>query len=640
MATAVDKSPAITSKDSGDSPSTGKVLLSTLPYLLAYTAFPVTIVAAVKGGLWVIAPFFLVLAAMDFVVGDNQHNPSTRVSRSQLLLGDILTWLWIPLLLVTYIIVYNRILYSDHLSVLEIALVLHSVGGCTSLGLGVGHDLSHRRHKWEKYLSEFLMSFAGLGYYSTEHVYVHHAHVATPRDPVTARKGESVYRFIARAWIGSIITSWRADRERLRRRGLTMVHPANPWWRYLAVFLIIASIYWTAASLSPYGYSGIDGLILYFSVIFVANVNLRGIDYIEHYGLLRTYIGKGRFERPQPRHSWNSAKRISSYIMFNVQRHSDHHYKPTRHYLLLQTYNEDNAPQMPSNYIVMFLIAFVPPLWRRLMHPRLDTWRRRFYPHIEDWAAYESRLFFKYPEKYPVIAEVMAKDKRLSDWMHKYPAVLEGKHAPEEAHLWSLDMSSEDEWEQIASRGLVAVFYQKELTPQEISEQLADLTQIAADVDDTVTIMRPWLEDRSFQLGLHILRGNLEPEVAGDAFTKIVEGVVLHLAEAVDREFDAEFNEPSVLDAPSVIALGALARRELQLGEVVNLSVEAGSKEGYIRSGIELEQFQKKWEKLFLRGLKRLFTSDFPCRFAGTLTTQSADERTVAGQPDRRELRL
>ena len=614
--------------------------LRTFPFLAAYTIFPLTIVAAVKGGWYVLVPFWSVIAVLDFIIGDNLHNPSTKVPRSRLVFSDLLVWLWVPSQVLMYIVVYYQFFHADHLGIWERGFVLFAAGRATALSLTVAHELSHRRSRWEKSLGEFMMSCAGLGYYSTEHVYVHHTHVATPRDPVTALKGESVYRFICRSWAGAIANSWLHDLERLRRRGLPPWHPSNPWWRYLAVLLFLVAGSWSAAALSPWGYTGWHGVALYLGIVVIANVNLRGIDYIEHYGLLRAYTGKGRFEHAKPRHSWNSARRISSYFMFNVQRHSDHHYKPARPYPLLQTYGEDQAAQMPANYIAMYCIAMIPPLWRRIMHPRLEAWRRKFYPEIEDWSTYDSPLFHKYPEKYPVIAEVMARDARLSGWMHRHPTVLEGRYTPEQAHLSLADVELEDEWEQIASRGLVAVFYRKELTPQEIEDQLSELTRASESVNGAASAIRPWLEDRSFQLGLYLLKGRLDLETATEAFVNIVEGAVLHLANVIDRDFDAEFDEPSTADAPAVVALGSLARGDLGLGDVLSLTVDLGEGGGKVheRSGADLERFQNDWTQRFLRGLRRLFHNDFPCRLSGTLEASPPVCGTEA-QPARRLLR-
>ena len=113
------------------------------------------------------------------------------------------------------------------------------------------------------------------------------------------------------------------------------------------------------------------------------------VNYIEHYGLTRRYLGEGRYEPQQLHHSWNSAHTATSALLINVTRHSDHHASPARPYPLLQSPNEDIAPYLPHGYAIMTTMALVPPLWMRRMNPRVRAWRRRFYPDIVDWSEYD-----------------------------------------------------------------------------------------------------------------------------------------------------------------------------------------------------------------------------------------------------------
>ncbi|MCX8507632.1 MAG: fatty acid desaturase, partial [Rhodobacteraceae bacterium] len=121
----------------------------------------------------------------------------------------------------------------------------------------------------------------------------------------------------------------------------------------------------------------------------VAIWQLELTDYIEHYGLSRKYLGDGKYEPVKPRHSWNAAHKATNWFLINLQRHSDHHYKPDRRFPLLQTYGEDEAPQLPFGYPGMTSMALIPPLWFRVMNPRVRAWRRQFYPEITDWTPYK-----------------------------------------------------------------------------------------------------------------------------------------------------------------------------------------------------------------------------------------------------------
>ena len=154
----------------------------------------------------------------------------------------------------------------------------------------------------------------------------------------------------------------------------------NPFWRYAALqggMLALAALL-----------GGWVGLLLFVWQALVAVWQLELTNYVEHYGLTRRHLGDGRYEHVLPRHSWNAAHTASNWLLINLQRHSDHHYKPDRRFPLLQTYGGDEAPQLPLGYPAMTFLAMVPPLWRRRMNPRVRAWRRQFYPDVADWEAY------------------------------------------------------------------------------------------------------------------------------------------------------------------------------------------------------------------------------------------------------------
>ena len=130
------------------------------------------------------------------------------------------------------------------------------------------------------------------------------------------------------------------------------------------------------------------GLLMYVNHCIVAVILLEATNYVEHYGLTREYLGDGKYEHVKPRHSWNAAHKISNFALVNLQRHSDHHFKPDRRYPLLQTYDEEDAPNLPYGYPTMVAAAMVPRFWKSRMNPRVRAWRKQFYPHIEDWTDY------------------------------------------------------------------------------------------------------------------------------------------------------------------------------------------------------------------------------------------------------------
>ncbi|MEO0963323.1 MAG: fatty acid desaturase, partial [Pseudomonadota bacterium] len=130
------------------------------------------------------------------------------------------------------------------------------------------------------------------------------------------------------------------------------------------------------------------GVVLFAVQAGVAIWQLELVNYIEHYGLTRKHLGDGKYEHTQPRHSWNAAHKASNWLLINLQRHSDHHFKPDRRFPVLQNYTEADAPQLPYGYPVMTIAAMMPHIWRRVMNPRVRKWRGMYYPEITDWKAY------------------------------------------------------------------------------------------------------------------------------------------------------------------------------------------------------------------------------------------------------------
>jgi alkane 1-monooxygenase len=168
----------------------------------------------------------------------------------------------------------------------------------------------------------------------------------------------------------------------LARKNLPWHHRSNPIWRYAVLqitFLVLAV--WVG---------GWAGLGLFLVQAFTAMWQLELVNYVEHYGLTRKHLGDGKYEHVLPRHSWNASQLASNWLLINLQRHSDHHYKPDRRFPLLQTYDEDDAPQLPYGYPIMTTAAMIPPIWRRVMNPRVRAWRKKHYPEIKDWTPYKN----------------------------------------------------------------------------------------------------------------------------------------------------------------------------------------------------------------------------------------------------------
>jgi alkane 1-monooxygenase len=218
-------------------------------------------------------------------------------------------------------------------------------------------------------------------HFRSEHLLVHHRHVGTPRDPVTARYNEGFHRFFPRVLEECWQSAFRAEKDMLARKGKSWTDLSNPFFRY-----------WALQGLHA-GAGGAHRRLVWGSCSFYGRPSspiwqLELVNYVEHYGLTRKHLGEGKYEHVKPRHSWNAAQKASNWLLINLQRHSDHHYKPDRRFPLLQNYEADEAPQLPYGYPVMTMVAMVPPLWRRVMNPRVRRWREMYYPEITDWLPY------------------------------------------------------------------------------------------------------------------------------------------------------------------------------------------------------------------------------------------------------------
>ena len=224
-----------------------------------------------------------------------------------------------------------------------------------------GHELIHRRTRWEQAAGAALLSSVWYATYKPEHLWGHHIKVGTPEDNATAARGENVYGFIGRAMRRNPRDGYRLQAARMRRRGL------GPWsWRN-------DMVWWTALSLSltalAFASGGVRGLLFFGGQAVVAVFLLELINYVEHYGLMRERLPNGRWSRVTPAHSWSSQHLLTNWIVFQLARHGDHHVAASRAYPSLRALPD--SPRLPFGYPTALMLAAVPPLWRRVMDPRL-----------------------------------------------------------------------------------------------------------------------------------------------------------------------------------------------------------------------------------------------------------------------------
>lgn len=355
-----------------------------LPFWSSLALIPIAWMSAALGGWTLLAmPFatWVVFSAVDAAMGLDMSNPDTETPEASLFWHRLITMIWAPLQGLTIFGILAYVTSSGHLvwwELIALAFGLGIIAG--TVGIVYAHELMHQGNRLERWLGDILMTMALYGHFRSEHLLVHHRYVGTPRDPVTARYNENFHRFFFRVLPQCVRSSWLAEAAMLDRKSLPVWHKTNPFWRYAILqggFLILALIV-----------GGLAGALLYVFVAFIAIWQLELVNYVEHYGLTRKHLGNGKYEPTRPHHSWNASHKASNWLLINLQRHSDHHTKPNRRFPLLQTYDETEAPQLPFGYPLTTLLALIPPVWRRIMNPKVRKWRLQFYPEIEDWGQY------------------------------------------------------------------------------------------------------------------------------------------------------------------------------------------------------------------------------------------------------------
>lgn len=249
---------------------------------------------------------------------------------------------------------------------------LGSIGWLVSLGvvggvlaINVAHELIHKAGRVEPLLGSLLLASVGYSGFKIEHLRGHHVHVATPLDPSTARLGESSFKFVMRGLLFNPTRAWRLARTQGERAELLCWH---------AVTLMAAA---------GFGFwLGTDALLAFVAQALIAAGSLEVINYVEHYGLTRERTADGRFARITHAHSWNSNFLLTNVMLFQLQRHADHHAHPRRRYQSLR--HHADSPQLPAGYAAMFVLALVPPLWRRVMDRRVMALRTSLHEPATD----------------------------------------------------------------------------------------------------------------------------------------------------------------------------------------------------------------------------------------------------------------
>jgi len=335
------------------------------------------------GAFWFVGPVlvFGVFPLLDVAIGLDADNPPDSVLKwlEQDRYYRWCTYLFIPLQYAGLVLAC-WLWASGDLSVVDSIGLALTMGVVSGIAINTAHELGHKRASNERWLSKVALAQSGYGHFFIEHNRGHHVRVATPEDPASSRLGESFWAFLPRTVKGSVVSAWELECVRLDRLGarhLSLKNDVvNAWLMTVLLFAALTAVF---------GWVVLPCLLLQAVVGFSL---LEVVNYLEHYGLLRQRRDDGRYERTRPEHSWNSNNVASNVLLFHLQRHSDHHANPMRRYQALR--HMDGAPQLPTGYAGMIVLAWIPPLWRRVMDHRLldhydgDVTRANVHPRTRE----------------------------------------------------------------------------------------------------------------------------------------------------------------------------------------------------------------------------------------------------------------
>ncbi len=363
-------------------------ILKKIGFLGAYSLPLVVVLSYYFGGAsWTFAAVFyayVFIPLVDEFIGKDAHNIQKEAFQEIIddWYFDVLVYshIWIQyglLAWVSYVLAFDNLLLWQ-----QIGLIV-SLGVYASTIINVSHELGHRHNAIAQAHAKAGLISVMYFHFIVEHNRGHHVHVATPLDPATSKKNQTIWGFWRQSLMGSFLSAWHIQEKLLRKKKQSVWSLRNEMvWGTIAPF-VLAGILFAVFSFWTKTPQWIV-LIAFFAQAIIAILSLECVNYIEHYGIVRREISPGKYERVNPLHSWNANHFYSNLLLFHLQRHSDHHAFASRPYQVLRHF--DQSPQLPFGYPVMILMSLVPPLYFKVMNNRLERWQTLSYDsdHIKN----------------------------------------------------------------------------------------------------------------------------------------------------------------------------------------------------------------------------------------------------------------
>lgn len=341
-----------------------------LKYSPVFISFSLGFLALALGGFWTFSlPLYAfgVIPLLELLFHPDEKNmgkAEAEVAKSDRIY-DWLLYLVVPLQYGLLAFFLYLVTYVE-LSPLELIGSILTMGiACGAFGINVAHELGHRHKKEEQTMAKMLLLTSLYMHFFIEHNRGHHKNVSTHEDPATSRKGEILYFFWIRSIVGSFIHAWQLENQRLRKKGLPAFSLRNEMLQYqLIQGALVAGI--------GFGFGWLT-LLYFLGAATIGFLLLETVNYIEHYGLVRDKIKDAYYESVRPEHSWNSNHLVGRMMLFELSRHSDHHYRASRPYQVLR--HMEGSPQMPTGYPGMIILSLFPPLWFSVMHRQIRKYK-------------------------------------------------------------------------------------------------------------------------------------------------------------------------------------------------------------------------------------------------------------------------
>ncbi|WP_396156256.1 alkane 1-monooxygenase [Flavobacterium sp.] len=337
-----------------------------MKYLLSFIIPIVGVLGIYYGGIFSYAALlfaFVLFPILELLLPIDKENYTESEVKNRLKnkLFDVLLYLNVP-------IVYGSLVFTLY-KISHVNLTLFEIIGMTislgiilgSNGINVAHELGHREKLFERILGKILLIPSHYTHFFIEHNHGHHLDVSTPKDPSTAKYNQNLYAFWFQTVFGTYIKAWQIQKKLNQSENRSFFSLKNDmfWFTLIQIsYLIILFYFFGSVGLIVALLAGIVGFLL-----------LESINYIEHYGLKRNLLPSGRYERVSEKHSWNSNHVLGRIVLYELTRHSDHHFKSQKKYQILEYH--DVSPQMPFGYPTSIVISFFPPLWFAIMNKRI-----------------------------------------------------------------------------------------------------------------------------------------------------------------------------------------------------------------------------------------------------------------------------